>query len=136
AAGAIFFNHGQCCCAGSRLFIAENVYDRVIEGIKAYAQKIKLGVGMDSATQMGPLVSQEQYDRVTGFIKAGISEGAQAVCGGQGLTAGGYFVEPTLLVNTKNEMSVVKDEIFGPVVCAMPFKSEEEVVEAANDSIY
>lgn len=137
AAGAIFFNHGQCCCAGSRLFVAEKVYDRVIDGIKAYAQKITLGVGMDSATQMGPLVSKEQYDRVCGFIKAGLNEGAQAVCGGKGKGEnGGYFVEPTVLVKTNAEMSVVKEEIFGPVVCAMPFKSEEEVVEAANDSVY
>ncbi len=136
AAGAIFFNHGQCCCAGSRLFVAEQIFDRVVDGIRAYAQKITLGVGMDSATQMGPLVSQEQYDRVTSYIKAGLSDGAQAVCGGKGRGESGYFVEPTLLVNTKNDMSVIQEEIFGPVVCAMPFKSEEEVVEAANDSIY
>lgn len=136
AASAIFFNHGQCCCAGSRLFVAEKIYDRVVDGIKAHAQKIKLGVGMDNATQMGPLVSQEQYDRVTGYIKAGINEGAEAVCGGKGQNNGGYFVEPTLLVNTKSTMSVVKEEIFGPVVCAMPFSSEEDVVHVANDSIY
>ena len=136
AASAIFFNHGQCCCAGSRLFIAEKIYDRVIDGIKTYAQKIALGVGMDIATQMGPLVSQEQYDRVVGYIKAGLSEGAKAVCGGKGRGDGGYFVEPTLLVNTNKDMSVVKEEIFGPVVCAMPFSSEDEVVASANDSIY
>lgn len=136
AAGAIFFNHGQCCCAGSRLFVQEKIYDRVIEGIKNYAQKITLGIGMDSATQMGPLVSKEQYDRVTGYIKAGLSDGAQAICGGKGKGESGYFVEPTLLVNTKKDMSIVKEEIFGPVVCAMPFKAEEEVVDAANDSIF
>jgi phenylacetaldehyde dehydrogenase len=136
AASAIFFNHGQCCCAGSRLFVEEKVFNRVIDGIKAYAQKIILGVGMDSKTQMGPLVSKEQYDRVCGYINAGLGEGAQAVCGGKGKGDGGYFVEPTVLVNTKKDMSVVKEEIFGPVVCAMPFKSEEEVVETANDSIY
>lgn len=136
AAEGIFFNHGQCCCAGSRLFIAEKIYDRVVEGIKAYAQKINLGVGMDQKTQMGPLVSKEQFDRVTGYINSGISAGATAVCGGKARGDGGYFVEPTLLVNTKNDMSVITEEIFGPVVCAIPFSSEEEVVASANDSIY
>lgn len=136
AADGIFFNHGQCCCAGSRLFVAEKVYDRVVEGIKNYAQKINVGVGMDPKTQMGPLVSREQFDRVTSLIESGISDGAQAVCGGKSRSETGYFVEPTLLVNTTNNMSVITEEIFGPVVCAMPFKSEDEVVEAANNSIY
>jgi phenylacetaldehyde dehydrogenase len=136
AAGAIFFNHGQCCCAGSRLFVAEKIYDRVVEGIKNHAQKIKLGVGMADDTMMGPLVSKEQFDRVTSYIKSGISQGAQAVCGGISQGESGYFVEPTLLTNTKSTMNVVSEEIFGPVVCAMPFSSEEEVVAQANDSIY
>lgn len=136
AAGAIFFNHGQCCCAGSRLFIAEKIFDRVINGVKEYAQKIKLGVGMEASTQMGPLVSQEQYDRVTNYIKAGINDGAEAFVGGKGLGTDGYFVEPTVLVKTKETMSVIKEEIFGPVVCAMPFTSEDEVVRSANDSPY
>lgn len=135
AAGAIFFNHGQCCCAGSRLFVAEKIYDRVVDGIKAHAQKIKLGIGMADDTQMGPLVSKEQYDRVTSYIKSGISQGAQAVCGGKGMSEG-YFVEPTVLTNTNSSMTVVAEEIFGPVVCAMPFNSEEEVIAQANDSIY
>jgi phenylacetaldehyde dehydrogenase len=136
AAGAIFFNHGQCCCAGSRLYIHEKIYDRVLMGVKKMAQEISLGVGMCKETTMGPLVSKEQFDRVTGFIKSGISEGAEAICGGKAKEGGGYFVEPTILSNTKKNMSVVKEEIFGPVVCAMPFKSEEEVIADANDSIY
>ncbi|OPZ23366.1 MAG: NAD/NADP-dependent betaine aldehyde dehydrogenase [bacterium ADurb.BinA186] len=84
---------------------------------------------------MGPLVSQEQFDRVTGYIKSGINEGAQAICGGNGKDEG-YFVEPTVLAKTNKTMSVVKEEIFGPVVCALPFKHEEEVIAEANDSIY
>jgi phenylacetaldehyde dehydrogenase len=136
AAGAIFFNHGQCCCAGSRLLIGEKVYDRVVEGIKAHAQKIRMGIGMESSTDMGPLVSKEQFERVNSYIKAGISQGAEAIRGGQSLTTPGYFVEPTILTKTKKDMSVITEEIFGPVVCAIPFKSEEEAIDAANDSIY
>lgn len=136
AANAIYYNHGQCCSAGSRLFVAEKIFDRVVEGIKAHAQKITLGIGMDKNTQMGPLVSKEQFDRVTGFIKAGIKEGAEAVCGGKAKEGTGYFVEPTLFTKTKNTMSIINEEIFGPVVCAIPFKSEEEAIAASNDSIY
>jgi phenylacetaldehyde dehydrogenase len=135
AADGIFFNHGQCCCAGSRLFIHEKIYDQVLEGLKKCAEKITLGVGMNKETMMGPLVSKEQFDRVTGFIKSGINEGAQAICGAKG-RAEGYFVEPTVLSKTTKNMSVVKEEIFGPVVCTLPFKSEEEVITEANDSIY
>lgn len=136
AASGIFFNHGQCCCAGSRLFVQEKIYQQVVEGIAAHGKKIALGVGMDQNTQMGPLVSKEQFDRVTSYINSGLKDGAQAVCGGKGRTGDGYFVEPTVLVNTKNDMSVITEEIFGPVVCAIPFKSEEEVVALANDSVY
>jgi phenylacetaldehyde dehydrogenase len=136
ASNAIFFNHGQCCCAGSRLYIAESQFDRVVEGIKSYAQKIKVGVGMQTDTQMGPMVSKEQHDRVTSYIKSGLAAGAQAVCGGKSAGGEGYFVEPTLLINTNKNMSVVTEEIFGPVVCAIPFKSEQEVISDANDSIY
>lgn len=136
AANGIFFNHGQCCCAGSRLFVQEKIYQRVVEGIAAQAKKISIGVGMDQNTQMGPLVSKEQFDRVTSFINSGIKDGAEAVCGGKGRSGDGYFVEPTVLVNTKNNMSVITEEIFGPVVCAIPFKSEEEVVTLANDSVF
>lgn len=136
AAGAIFFNHGQCCCAGSRLYIQEKVYDRVLEGVKKVAESISLGVGMAKDTMMGPLVSQEQFDRVTHYIKSGIGEGAQVICGGKAKDGPGYFVEPTVLAKTNKKMSVVEEEIFGPVVCAMPFSSEDEVVAEANDSIY
>jgi phenylacetaldehyde dehydrogenase len=136
AANGIFFNHGQCCCAGSRLYIQEKIFDRVLDGIKKIAEKIRLGVGMDKETMMGPLVSQEQFDRVTGYIKSGLSEGAKALCGAKPHNGVGYFVEPTILAYTKKSMAVVREEIFGPVVCAMSFKSEEEVVADANDSIY
>jgi phenylacetaldehyde dehydrogenase len=136
ATNAIFFNHGQCCCAGSRLYIHESIYEKVLVGIKDNAEKIRLGIGMNKDTMMGPLVSQEQFDRVNNYIQQGIKDGAQALCGAKIFNNEGYFVEPTVLTHTKKSMSVVKEEIFGPVVCAMAFKDEEEVIVEANDSIY
>ncbi len=135
-AGAIFFNQGQCCCAGSRLFVEKSIFDKVVEGVAADAKKIKVGPGMDPATQMGPLVSDEQQRRVLGYLEAGLSEGAKAVVGGRKLGSKGYFVEPTVLVDTKQGMKVMQEEIFGPVVCAVPFTDLDEVLPMANDSIY
>ena len=138
-ASAIFFNHGQCCCAGSRLYVHEKVYDQVVEGVAAEAKKIKIGAGLDPATQMGPLVSEEQFDRVTGYIKAGLKEGAQAVTGGKKAGEnGGYFVEPTVLTKTTPDMKVVREEIFGPVVCAQPFNDSDldTIARVANDTSF
>jgi phenylacetaldehyde dehydrogenase len=138
-ASAIFFNHGQCCCAGSRLFAHKNVFDRVLEGVAAEAKKIKVGPGLDPATHMGPLVSDEQFQRVTGYIDAGVKEGATLVTGGKKAgTNGGYFVEPTVFTNTRPTMKVVQEEIFGPVVCAEPFDDDdlEKVARQANDTLY
>jgi phenylacetaldehyde dehydrogenase len=136
AANAIFFNHGQCCTAGSRLYVQHNIFDRVIEGVADRAKQIKVGVGLDPSTQMGPLVSDEQLDRVCGYLRSGVEEGAKAVTGGQRIGDQGYFVEPTVLVNTKQTMKVVQEEIFGPVVAAMPFQELDELVPLANDSVY
>jgi len=136
AASAIFFNHGQCCCAGSRLYVHEKVFDDVVEGVAAAAKKINLGPGIDPATEMGPLVSEEQLNRVMCYLRAGESEGAKTVVGGSRFGTRGYFVQPSVLVNAKPGMKVVEEEIFGPVVCAMPFKSVDEVIPAANQSIY
>ena len=133
---AIFFNHGQCCCAGSRLFIEKSIFDKVVSGVAADAKKIKVGPGMDIATQMGPLVSDEQQRRVLGYLESGLSQGAKAVVGGRKLGDRGYFVEPTVLVDTTPTMEVMQEEIFGPVVCAVPFTDLEDVLPAANDSIY
>ncbi len=133
---AIFFNHGQCCCAGSRLFVEKGIFDKVVEGVAADAKKIKVGPGMDLSTQMGPLVSDEQQRRVLGYLESGFSEGAKAVVGGRKLGDRGYFVEPTVLVDTTQQMKVMQEEIFGPVVCAVPFTDVEDVLPAANDSIY
>src|ERR1700723_878061 len=136
AASAIFFNHGQCCCAGSRLYIEKPIFDRVVEGVADYAKKINVGSGLDPKTQMGPLVSQEQLSRVCGYLEAGFSEGATALAGGHKKGYKGYFVEPTVLVNTREDMKVVQEEIFGPVVAAMPFKDAEDILPQANDSEY
>jgi phenylacetaldehyde dehydrogenase len=136
AASAIFFNHGQCCCAGSRLYVEKSIFDKVVDGVAAEAKKIKVGPGFASDTQMGPLVSTEQLQRVCGYLDAGTREGAKAVVGGKKVEGPGYFVEPTVLVNTNEKMKVVQEEIFGPVVTAMPFTSPEELVPRANDSAY
>jgi phenylacetaldehyde dehydrogenase len=136
AASAIFFNHGQCCCAGSRLYIEKPVYDRVVEGVAERAKKIRVGSGLDPKTQMGPLVSQEQLNRVCGYLEAGFSEGAKALAGGHKKDEKGYFVEPTVLVDTREDMKVVREEIFGPVVTAMPFDDPEEILPRANNSEY
>ncbi len=139
AASAIFFNHGQCCCAGSRLYAHKKVFDQVVEGVAAEAKKIKVGPGLDPKTDVGPLVSEEQFQRVTGFLKSGVEEGAKVVTGGKLAGGdGGYFVEPTVLTDTKPTMKVVREEIFGPVVCASPFDDAdlERIARTANDTSY
>jgi phenylacetaldehyde dehydrogenase len=136
AANAIFFNHGQCCCAGSRLFVQEDSFDEVVAGVTEVAKSIKLGDGMDPDTEMGPLVSDEQLRRVTGFLESGRSEGATALTGGSRRGNRGYFVEPTVLTNTRPDMLVVREEIFGPVVVAAPFQSLDDLAREANDTAY
>ncbi|MBL8151289.1 MAG: aldehyde dehydrogenase family protein [Blastocatellia bacterium] len=136
AANAIFFNHGQCCAAGSRLYAHQNVYDKVVEGVATIADKIRVGAGLDPSTEMGPLVSEEQLRRVCGYIESGKGDGAKAVAGGERLGDKGYFVKPTILTDVKQNMKVVQEEIFGPVVTAMPFKDVEEIIPVANDTVY
>ncbi|MGH6880711.1 MAG: aldehyde dehydrogenase family protein, partial [Hypericibacter sp.] len=138
-ASAIFFNHGQCCCAGSRLYVHKKVFDQVLAGVAGEANKIKVGSGLDPNTNMGPLVSEEQFQRVTGYIESGIKEGAKAVAGGKKAEQnGGYFVQPTVFTHTKPDMKIVKEEIFGPVVCAEPFDDSdmERIARQANDTVY
>ncbi len=136
AAGAIFFNHGQVCSAGSRLYVEDRAYDEVTEGVAAVAKAMKVGPGMDPATEMGPLVAKEQLDRVWGYVESGFEEGARALTGGHKIGGPGYFIEPTVLVDTRPDMKVVREEIFGPVVTVHPFKREGDVMPAANDTIY
>ena len=136
SASAIFFNHGQCCCAGSRLYVENGIFDKVVEGVAARAEKIKVGSGMEASTDMGPLVSEEQLNRVCSYLESGFSEGAKAVTGGARQGDKGYFVKPTVLVNTNEKMKVVREEIFGPVVTVIPFKDTEDLVAQANNSVY
>jgi len=136
AANAIFFNHGQCCVAGSRLFVQESRFDEVVDGVAEIAKSIKLGSGLDPTTQMGPLVSSEQFERVTGFLESGRIDGATALAGGGRFGDRGYFVEPTVLTNTRPDMKVVQEEIFGPVVVAEKFSSLDEIAAQANDTTY
>jgi phenylacetaldehyde dehydrogenase len=136
ASMAIFFNHGQCCCAGSRLYIEKPIFDRVVEGVSEKARKINVGPGWEKSTDMGPLVSEEQLNRVCGYLESGRAEGAKAVTGGERHGDKGYFVQPTVLVNTNEDMKVVREEIFGPVVTAIPFTDPAELVATANNSVY
>src|SRR5580658_3952973 len=136
AANAIFFNHGQCCVAGSRLFVQEDRFDEVVNGVAEIAKGIKLGPGMESGTQMGPLVSEEQLQRVTGFLESGVSEGATTITGGGRFGDSGYFVEPTVITNTRPDMKIVREEIFGPVVVAAPFRTLDDIAKEANNSDY
>src|SRR5215469_4599668 len=139
AASAVFFNHGQCCCAGSRLLAHDSVFDRVVEGVSDIASKIKMGPGLDPATEMGPLVSQEQFERVSGYIDSGRQQGAKIVAGGERFANRGYFVKPTVIRDAKPDMKVVGEEIFGPVVVAQSFSTDadlERLAVQANDTIY
>ena len=136
AANAIFFNHGQCCVAGSRLYVQRGRFEEVVDGVAQIAKSIKMGPGMEPGTQMGPLVSEEQFRRVTGFLESGRAEGATALAGGGRFGDRGYFVEPTVLTNTRPEMQVVREEIFGPVLVAAPFADLDEIAAVANDSEY
>jgi phenylacetaldehyde dehydrogenase len=138
AANAIFFNHGQCCCAGSRLFVHEKIYDKVVSGVADIASKIKVGPGLDPATEMGPLVSSEQFDRVTGYIRSGREQGASVAVGGERVGNLGYFVAPTVFENTKPDMKIITEEIFGPVVCATRFNDDDldRIAKEANDTSY
>ncbi len=136
AANAIFFNHGQCCVAGSRLFVHESRFDQVVDGVAEIAKSIKMGPGMDAGTQMGPLVSEEQFQRVSSFLESGAADGATALTGGGRFGDRGYFIEPTVLTNTRPDMKVVREEIFGPVVVAAPFSDLDEIAATANDSEY
>ena len=136
AANAIFFNSGQVCCAGSRLYAHRTVFDKVLEGVSGAASAIRLGPGLDQTTEMGPLVSKEQQDRVLQYIESGRKQGASVAAGGEAPAHSGYFVKPTVLVDVKPDMKVVREEIFGPVLVAQRFDDIDEVIKQANDTPY
>ena len=134
----IFFNQGQVCSAGSRLFVQEKVYDHTLDELLKTVNETRIGPGIDPVTQMGPLVSRTQMDRVLGYIAQGNKEGARLIAGGgraEGFDAG-YFVKPTVFADVDGDMRIAREEIFGPVVAAIPFSDEEDLVAKANSTIY
>ena len=136
AAMGIFFNQGEVCTAGSRLYIHQNLFDEVVEGVARAADAIKVGHGMSPDTEMGPLVSAEQFERVTSYLEVGRSAGNRAVAGGSAIEGPGYFVQPTVLVDASADDRLVREEIFGPVVVALPFADMDDLANQANDSVY
>ncbi|CAB3795962.1 Phenylacetaldehyde dehydrogenase [Paraburkholderia caffeinitolerans] len=137
AAGAIFFNHGQVCTAGSRLYVPRARFEEIVEGVAQVARNTVLGSGFDAATQMGPLVSSRHRDKVAGMIAQGRAEGGEIVAGGGDGNRAGYFIEPTVIANAANQpLTVVREEVFGPVLVAMPYDDVEEAIAAANASEY
>jgi acyl-CoA reductase-like NAD-dependent aldehyde dehydrogenase len=134
----IFFNQGQVCSAGSRLFVQEKVYDQTVDELSKSVEDLQIGPGIDPMTQMGPLVSKTQMERVLGYIATGTGEGARLVTGGtkaEGLGPG-FFVRPTVFADVDGKMRIAREEIFGPVLAAIPFSDEDDLVAKANDTMY
>jgi aldehyde dehydrogenase (NAD+)/phenylacetaldehyde dehydrogenase len=136
ALNGIMFNQGQVCSAGSRLYIQKKQYDNVVADLASTAKNIKVGIGLDQETEMGPLVSSEQHNTVKRYIESGKSQGAELVAGGKVPFEKGYFMEPTIFANVDDSMTIAKEEIFGPVVAAMPYDTLDDLIDKANDTKY
>ncbi|EKM54302.1 uncharacterized protein PHACADRAFT_196734 [Phanerochaete carnosa HHB-10118-sp] len=132
----VFYHSGQVCAAGTRIFVQEGIYERFLQAFADATAALKLGDNFETATQQGPIVSQTQLDRVLGYIESGKQEGARIVTGGSRAEGSGYFVRPTIFADVKPDMKIVREEIFGPVGVVARFKTEEEALEAANDTQY
>jgi acyl-CoA reductase-like NAD-dependent aldehyde dehydrogenase len=133
---AIYFNTGQACHAGSRLFVHQDQFDEVVAALAERAAKARLGPGLDPGSQLGPVVSSEQQERVLGYVESGRAEGAELVSGGSAGPGDGYFVKPTLFTATRDDLKIAREEIFGPVLVALPYESLEEVAARANNTEY
>lgn len=136
AFNGVMFNQGQVCCAGSRVFIQKKHFDNVVADMAGQVKKMKQGAGIHADTEIGPLVSAEQQQRVLGYIERGLNEGAQLVAGGFNPREEGYFVSPTVFADVRDEMTIAKEEIFGPVISAMPYDDLDELINRANNSEY
>jgi aldehyde dehydrogenase (NAD+) len=140
AAMAVFANSGQICSAGTRLFVESKIYDEFVGRVADYGKSLKVGNGLDPNTKVGPLVSQQQYDRVGDYLSIGQKEGARALAGGGKLTEGalakGYFVQPTVFANVEDSMRIAQEEIFGPVISAISFKDTDELIKRANATMF
>jgi aldehyde dehydrogenase (NAD+) len=138
AAMAVFNNAGQICSAGTRLFVERKIYDEFVQRVADYGKSLKVGNGLDPATQMGPIVCRSQFDKILGYLDAGHKEGARALSGGERLSTGdynkGFFVPPTVFANVRDDMTIAREEIFGPVISALPFDDVDDVVRRANDT--
>ncbi|OAT05212.1 aldehyde dehydrogenase [Blastomyces gilchristii SLH14081] len=132
----IYFNHGQCCCAGSRILVEEGIYDKFLERFKARALQNKVGDPFHGDTFQGPQISQIQFDRIMGYIEEGKAAGAKVEIGGERLGNQGYYIQPTIFTNVTEDMKIVKEEIFGPVCSVQKFKDEAEAIEIANNTSY
>ncbi len=132
----IFFNQGEVCCAGSRLFLEEKIHDEFLSKLKTRVEKMIVGNPLDPKTQMGAQVSEEQFKKILGYIDQGKKEGATVLTGGAPAQPKGYFVKPTILEGVNNNMTVAREEIFGPVVCAIAFKNHDDLCRQANDTVY
>ena len=132
----VFYNQGQCCSAGSRIFVERPKFDELLQILSERAKTVRQGPGLDPKTQMGPLVSEEQRQRVLSYIDSGKKDGAKLLAGGEAVSGAGYFVKPTVFSDVKDSMKIAQEEIFGPVAAVMPFDSVEEVVSRANNSSY
>jgi aldehyde dehydrogenase (NAD+) len=133
---AIYFHGGQCCTAGSRLFVEKKIHDAFVERLAEKAKARKVGDQLDPATEQGPQVSQEQLDKILSYVDLGNKQGAKLVTGGSRVSDKGYFVEPTIFDNVRDDMSIARDEIFGPVVSVLPFTGIDEMIERANSTFY
>jgi aldehyde dehydrogenase (NAD+) len=132
----IYYNHGQCCCAGTRIFVQEGIYDKFLAAFKARAEENKVGDPFLEETFQGPQVSQLQFDRIMGYIKTGKEEGATVEIGGERHGDKGYFIQPTIFSNVRSDMKIMQEEIFGPVCAISKFKDEDEVIGLGNDTTY
>ncbi len=132
----LYLNQGQCCCAGSRLFVEEKVHDKLVEKLVAMNKNTKLGDPSDPATEQGPQVDKAQFDKIMHYIDVGKNEGAKCLSGGQRFGDRGFFIEPTLFAGVNDDMKIAQDEIFGPVLSILKFKSVDEIVERANNTFY
>ncbi|MGV0812205.1 aldehyde dehydrogenase family protein [Mycolicibacterium boenickei] len=135
-AAGFLFNHGQTCTAGTRLLVEDTIFEEFTAGVAEHAAGLRIGPGLDPTNDIGPLVSREQLTKVTGYLDAGIAQGARALAGGGRYGDTGFYVQPTLLVDVDREFSVYQEEIFGPVAVAVPFNRDRGVQEAANDTPY
>lgn len=132
----IYFNHGQCCCAGSRVLVHESIYEKFLARFKERAEQIKVADPFDPQTFQGPQVSQLQFDRIMGYIQDGKQAGARVITGGERQGDKGYFIKPTIFADVNGDMKIVQEEIFGPVCTVQKFSTEEEAIKLANTTNY